>query len=54
VVELGERDFENRLTEAVIETWASAEQVREPLLEAAQRQLQQSQAAYAKLKELLV
>ena len=54
VVDLSDRNFEDRLTEAVLETWASAEQVREPLLAAAQQQLRQSQAAYAKLKELFV
>jgi len=53
VVDLHESHFCDRLTHAVLEAWASADQVREPLLAAAQQQLRQSRAAYAKLKELL-
>ena len=54
VIRLDERHLSDRLTQAVLEAWDSADQVREPLLAAAQQQLQQSRAAYAKLKELLV
>jgi polysaccharide pyruvyl transferase WcaK-like protein len=53
VVGLDEPHFSDRLTQAVLEAWASADKVRAPLLEAAQEQLRQSCAAYAKLKELL-
>lgn len=53
VVNLNESHFGDRLTHAVLEAWASADQAREPLLAAAQQQLRQSQAVYAKLKELL-
>ena len=49
-----EPQFSDRLTQAVLEAWASADQVRAPLLAAAQQQLRQSCAAYAKLKELLL
>ena len=53
MVGLDEPHFSDHLTEAVLEAWASADQVRAPLLAAAQHQLGQSRAAYAKLKELL-
>jgi polysaccharide pyruvyl transferase WcaK-like protein len=54
VVGLDEPHFSDCLTQAVLEAWASADQVRAPLLAAAQQQLRRSYAAYAKLKELLV
>ena len=54
VISLGESHFPDRLTQAVTKAWASADQVRESLQAAAQKQLQQSRAAYAKLKDLLV
>jgi colanic acid/amylovoran biosynthesis protein len=53
VIRLDERRFPESLTQAVLEAWASADKIREPLLAAAREQLRQGQAAYAKLKELL-
>jgi colanic acid/amylovoran biosynthesis protein len=54
VINLGDPHLSDRLTEAVLEAWTSADQVRQSLLAATQYQLQQGRAAYAKLKELLL
>jgi polysaccharide pyruvyl transferase WcaK-like protein len=53
VIRLDERRFPESLTQAVLEAWASADKIREPLVAAAREQVRQGQAAYAKLKELL-
>jgi polysaccharide pyruvyl transferase WcaK-like protein len=52
VISLEDSLFSERLTQAVVEAWASADELTELLLRAAQIQVQQGQAAYAKLEEL--
>jgi polysaccharide pyruvyl transferase WcaK-like protein len=54
VISLADRHFSDRLSEAVLEAWNSADQVRERLVAATQDQLRRGRAAYAKLKEFLL
>lgn len=52
IIRVDELDFTDALEEAVSKAWGSAEEVRAPLLAAAQFQLRQGYEAYATLREL--
>lgn len=53
VVSLGDQRFSERLETAIDEAWAGAEELRPRLLDAAERQVAQSRAAYRRLAELV-
>jgi len=53
IVELSDPDLRGRLTIAIEKAWDSAEAVRSPLLQSARSQIERSQAAYRRIKELL-
>ncbi|HMR62574.1 MAG TPA: polysaccharide pyruvyl transferase family protein [Anaerolineae bacterium] len=53
VVDLSDRQLQEKLTQAVDAAWMSAEQVKPQLLEAAARQIKLGQAAYQKLFEVV-
>jgi polysaccharide pyruvyl transferase WcaK-like protein len=53
IVMLSEPDWPGRLATAIETVWDSAEAVRFPLLQSAARQIEESQAAYQRVKDLL-
>ncbi len=52
IVDLGRSDYRERLAEALREGWETAGQLRQPLLEAAARQIAESRRAYGRLAAL--
>lgn len=51
VITLDERDWENRLQNAILSAWQSSEELRPQLLKAASAQLASSRAAYERLRQ---
>jgi colanic acid/amylovoran biosynthesis protein len=53
VVSFDDSRFQEKLAASIDQSWNSAEQIRQPLLEAAARQIQSAETAYQKLYELV-
>ncbi|HEY9449599.1 MAG TPA: polysaccharide pyruvyl transferase family protein [Gemmatimonadaceae bacterium] len=53
IVDLGSSDCAERLSEALRRSWEAADELREPLLDAATRQIEASRGAYRELVSLL-